>query len=207
MEMSFTRAEAMEALLITNNVSLEAALEFLVMDPVDKAARRATAAAKSGSRGNGLKEAAINEQLVNLQRQHEREKAIRIKLEEDVKTQKMRATRELYKGYLKGLISTEIISVTDQERMKKFREELNFSEKEQVEVLNEMGVSTEEFDKLKSDEQRREKECVVCLDRPRTHVIFDCMHLCLCEDCTAQIPSKKCPICTKKVISVRRVFF
>jgi len=206
MEMSFTRVEAMEALLITNNLSLEAALEVLVMDPVDKAARRAATIAKGGSR-NGGKEAALSEQLLNLQRQHDREKAIRAKLEEDLKTQKARASRDLYKGYLKGLISTEIISVTDQEKMKKLREDLNFGDREQLEILAELGVSPEEFDKLKSDEQRKEKECVVCLDRPRTHVIFDCMHLCLCEECTLQIPSKKCPICTKKVISVKRVFF
>jgi hypothetical protein len=204
-DMSFTRVEAMEALLITGTTSTEAALEVLVKTPADKAARRAAAIKAGTPRGGGAREAALNEQLIAAQRQFEREKAQRMQVEVELKHHKGNVPKEAYKGYLRGLISTEMISVTDQEKLKKYREELRFTDKDHQEALSEIGMSLEEFEKLKTDEQRREKECVVCLDKPRTHVIFDCMHLCLCGDCTEQ--NKKCPICTKKIVQVRRVFF
>jgi len=204
--MSFTRIEAMEALLITGTTSTEAALEILVATPTDKAARRA-AAIRSGKGGApSQREAALNEQVVAIQRQFEREKAQRAQAEVDLKHHKSNLPRETYKGYLKGLMSTEMISTTDQEKIKKYREELRFTDKDHNECLAEIGVTPEEFEKMKTNEQRREKECVVCLDQPRTHVIFDCMHLCLCGDCAME-QNKKCPICTKKVINVKRVYF
>jgi len=205
--MSFTRLEAMEALLITGTTSTEAALEILVATPQDKAQRRA-AAIRSGTRGGGptQKETTLNEQLIALQRQFDREKAQRQQAEVDLKHHKTNIPKETYKGYLKGLMSTEMISTTEQEKIKKFREELRFTDKDHLDCLSEIGVTPEEFDRMKTDEQRREKECVVCLDQPRTHLIFDCMHLCLCGDCAAE-QNKKCPICTKKVINVKRVYF
>jgi len=141
-----------------------------------------------------------------IQRQLDREKAQRLQAEVDLKHHKTNLPRETYKGYLRGLMSTDMISTTDQEKIKKFRDELRFTDKDHTECLAEIGVTQEEFDKLKTDEQRREKECVVCLDQPRTYVVLDCMHLCLCGDCAAE-QNKKCPICTKKVITVKRVFF
>jgi Zinc finger, C3HC4 type (RING finger) len=55
---------------------------------------------------------------------------------------------------------------------------------------------------------KRDNECVVCLDKPKDHVIMNCMHLCLCEDCAVDFsePKAKCPMCSKRVRKVVRIF-
>ena len=38
-------------------------------------------------------------------------------------------------------------------------------------------------------------ECVICIDGPKTIVLFPCKHLCLCSKCSATQNVKQCPIC------------
>ena len=42
-------------------------------------------------------------------------------------------------------------------------------------------------------------ECVICLDGPKTIVLFPCKHLCLCSKCSVGNTLKTCPICMKEV--------
>jgi len=42
-------------------------------------------------------------------------------------------------------------------------------------------------------------ECVICLDGPKTIVLFPCKHLCLCSKCSVGNALKTCPICMKEV--------
>jgi len=103
----------------------------------------------------------------------------------------------------------ELITPPEIEKLKKLRDELGFGDREHNEVLSELGLTASQFDEMKTSEMRREKECVICLDKPKSFVIFDCMHLCLCEDCVepwSEKRKKKCPICTKKVTRVTRIF-
>jgi len=136
-------------------------------------------------------------------------KGARLKSEEELKSFRSHLPKDVYKGYLRGLMAAEMISALEMEKLKKFRDELGFGDREHIEVLTELGMTVEQFDELKSYEMRRDKECVVCLDKPKTHVIFDCMHLCLCEDCVESFNdkrNKKCPICTKKVTKTVRIY-
>lgn len=48
-------------------------------------------------------------------------------------------------------------------------------------------------------------ECVVCLDAEATHVVVPCGHICLCGDCTQNLPH--CPLCRTAVLQTMRVFF
>ena len=50
-----------------------------------------------------------------------------------------------------------------------------------VKLLKACGYSIEEFKKLHKDENGQ-RECVVCYDAPATHIILDCMHICLCGE-------------------------
>ncbi len=55
--------------------------------------------------------------------------------------------------------------------------------------------------------EKRDTECVVCLDKPKDHVVMPCMHMCLCEDCAKDFGAKNnCPMCSKKVRKVMRIF-
>jgi hypothetical protein len=43
-----------------------------------------------------------------------------------------------------------------------------------------------------------ELECVVCMDKPRTHSFVPCGHRCVCEECSALVMQKLpklCPYC------------
>ena len=53
------------------------------------------------------------------------------------------------------------------------------------------------------------KECVFCLDKVPDHIIMDCMHICVCEDCAETLQSKNnptCPVCRAPVNAIKKVF-
>jgi hypothetical protein len=72
--------------------------------------------------------------------------------------------------------------------------------------------------------EKRDAECVVCLDKAKEFVVMPCMHMCLCEDCSADFsqvrqsvsihitphiddqPNAKCPICSSEARKVMRIF-
>jgi len=48
---------------------------------------------------------------------------------------------------------------------------------------------------------------VVCLENNKTHAIAPCMHLCLCQDCAADLIVKRgCPICTQPANQILRIY-
>ncbi len=49
-----------------------------------------------------------------------------------------------------------------------------------------------------------ERQCVVCMERPKSHVLLPCGHLCLCEE-DAQV-AVSCPLCRLAVSSRHSVF-
>jgi len=57
-------------------------------------------------------------------------------------------------------------------------------------------------------------DCVVCLDRPKSHLILSCMHLCLCDECASEWQQQKgrnqtynhCPICSKPIQQIARIY-
>eukprot|EP00235_Prasinoderma_singulare_P002757 CAMPEP_0119165658 /NCGR_PEP_ID=MMETSP1315-20130426/5283_1 /TAXON_ID=676789 /ORGANISM="Prasinoderma singularis, Strain RCC927" /LENGTH=631 /DNA_ID=CAMNT_0007158955 /DNA_START=126 /DNA_END=2021 /DNA_ORIENTATION=- len=54
-----------------------------------------------------------------------------------------------------------------------------------------------------------ERECVICLDKPRTHAFLPCMHRCVCADCAVkcmQEGSPHCPLCRSMAIDCRAVW-
>ena len=49
--------------------------------------------------------------------------------------------------------------------------------------------------------EKRNNECLVCMDAPRDYACIPCGHLCLCGKCKDNI-DRKCPICRKKYDSI-----
>ena len=39
------------------------------------------------------------------------------------------------------------------------------------------------------------EECIVCMDTQPNIVCLPCAHACMCKDCYARLPNKRCPIC------------
>mmetsp|Transcript_27411 Transcript_27411/g.69929 ORF Transcript_27411/g.69929 Transcript_27411/m.69929 type:complete len:139 (+) Transcript_27411:286-702(+) len=50
----------------------------------------------------------------------------------------------------------------------------------------------------------RERECIVCLDAPRDHVLVPCGHACVCDECCRAIGL--CPICRAPVERAVRLY-
>ena len=56
---------------------------------------------------------------------------------------------------------------------------------------------------------RDQSECVVCLDRPRSHVLVPCGHCCLCLTCAKLVleaPDASCPTCRAATSSAIRLY-
>lgn len=50
-------------------------------------------------------------------------------------------------------------------------------------------------------------KCVVCLEAPRTVIVVNCGHFCLCTCCAAALPNpRRCPICRSRVKNFMAVF-
>jgi len=47
--------------------------------------------------------------------------------------------------------------------------------------------------------------CVVCMEKPKTHLLVPCGHKCLCEDCSKK-DLKDCPICRKAILQTLKVY-
>ena len=43
--------------------------------------------------------------------------------------------------------------------------------------------------------------CVICIDAPKTVVVFPCKHLCLCSMCASKQYVRKCPVCSVHIDS------
>jgi hypothetical protein len=62
----------------------------------------------------------------------------------------------------------------------------------------------------RSDEQRGEHTCVVCIDATTDHAVIPCGHVCLCSTCgprLARTRHARCPICREPVQSLQKLFF
>lgn len=48
--------------------------------------------------------------------------------------------------------------------------------------------------------------CVICLEKPKTHLLFPCGHQCLCETCSEVSVGHPCPLCRTMCDAVCRVY-
>lgn len=135
-----------------------------------------------------------------------KERGLRTKLEVQVKAL---SDKETYKEFLRGLISDDKITLKQTEKLNLYREQLKLSFSQHLEILTELGLTKEQFENLKDFTVKRENECVVCLERVKTHAVKPCFHLCLCEDCGLELfakPAPKCPMCSKRGSKIVRIY-
>jgi hypothetical protein len=217
--MGFSQNEAMEALCITDNKGVEGALEVLVTDDKTKRKkRREDAIARQGKSVNSMNTTGsptasdpeqTNRELAATKKQFELEKQARVRSETELKLHLSNLNKLVYKEYIRGMTADEVITVQDTQQLQRYREQKQITQQEHDQILKELNLTTQKFDEMKKFKQKGENECVVCLDKPKDHVIFNCMHLCLCETCVTEVNNKKppkCPLCSKKITKIVRVF-
>ena len=49
-------------------------------------------------------------------------------------------------------------------------------------------------------------QCVICMAKERTHLLFPCGHKCLCVDCADPSVITLCPLCRRPVVGITEVF-
>jgi len=227
--MGFSQPDALEALCITENKTVEVALELLVDDKAARKKKRDDVVARLGrqaGQSQGQAQAQSNPfggtlsptagstgGDDNMRRQLDAERASRAKAETELKTQIAVLPRTLYKEYIRGMVADETISIADLQALKVYRESKSLSQGDHDQALKELNLTAAQFEGMKKLKSKSpggggESECVVCLDKPKDHVITPCMHLCLCEDCVATYSKKnaKCPLCSKRVVKIMRIF-
>jgi hypothetical protein len=225
--MGFSQNEAMEALCITDNKGVEGALEVLVTDDkVKRKKRREEAISRQGrsvnnmnttgpntqqgsSNTNSPSNADMDREMTALKKQADVEKQARIRSEAELKTHLSNLNRIVYKEYIRGMIADETITVQDTQQLQRYRVEKQISQQEHDQIIKELNLTAQKFDDMKKFKPKGENECIVCLDKIKDHVIFNCMHLCLCEGCATQFTtskSSKCPVCSKKITKIMKIF-
>lgn len=217
--MGFSSDEALEALLITENKGIEKALELLFQpDKSIRAQKRQEAVLRIGKKVDSDKPAEAeaetgavsSAELSSLRRQVEAERQRRQKMEIDQNAKEAKNRLASYMNYIKGLTAGEIITTSAFEQLQLYRKNENITDAEHEQTIRDLGWMMAQFDGMKKFDQKdkRDTECVVCLDKPKDHVIMNCMHLCLCEDCAPDFAKDdaSCPLCSKKVRKVVRIF-
>jgi len=119
-----------------------------------------------------------------------------------------------YLDTLRILLSMGATNINEQQRhmLAKMRQKNDISDAQHKKCLDQLGVSESEFDGVGKVEQSAGpvRECVVCMDAQSDHIILDCMHMCLCENC-AKMAGKgqmleTCPTCRKPIKEVRKAY-
>jgi hypothetical protein len=78
---------------------------------------------------------------------------------------------------------------------------------DQVEVVNPPPAEphpTATEGNTAEEEEDESQNCCICLDNPKTHIVLDCMHLCLCADCSKGL--KICPFCRAPARDIKLVY-
>jgi predicted nuclease with TOPRIM domain len=55
------------------------------------------------------------------------------------------------------------------------------------------------------EEEKREKECALCMENPRNIMLKPCNHVCMCEECAKKVVKKRCPICIQVYRSAEKL--
>lgn len=115
-----------------------------------------------------------------------------------------------YMAFLRIIISGDNpISDLQRSMLGDMRRQSNISDDSHDRILELLGISKAEFEG-KSGAAGPARECVICMDGQCTHIILDCMHMCLCGGCAPRAgPGKQtlsCPICREPIKEVRKAY-
>ena len=128
----------------------------------------------------------------------------------------------LYRELVRGVLLDERLTRKSYDGLKAEREKRKVSKAEEKQVLKELGISEDKWDKLRRQKSKPvegqaatgegvDLDCVVCLDEKKNHVCMPCGHVCMCGGCAESVVKSKgtdgaCPMCHKKVDDCIRVF-
>eukprot|EP00475_Leptophrys_vorax_P044351 TRINITY_DN885_c0_g1_i1.p1 TRINITY_DN885_c0_g1~~TRINITY_DN885_c0_g1_i1.p1 ORF type:complete len:124 (+),score=24.29 TRINITY_DN885_c0_g1_i1:507-878(+) len=121
----------------------------------------------------------------------------------------------IYEGVLCMALADRSISDEEEKLLVQMQKKLGLTDDQHRQALRNINVTDLDWEEMrlkgkKEDEEGengggKHQECIICLDKMADHVILDCMHLCLCEDCHDGMST--CPKCRQPIKEIRKVFF
>jgi len=132
------------------------------------------------------------------------------------KDEKKDGTLAIYEGILCMALADRSVNDEEEKIIESMRAKLGISTEDHKRAMKNIGITEIGWENFRQrakaefgesgEALEKHQECIICLDKMADHVILDCMHLVLCEDCAPDI-TQTCPKCRKPVSSIRKVYF
>eukprot|EP00484_Ammonia_sp_Unknown_P025455 CAMPEP_0197026682 /NCGR_PEP_ID=MMETSP1384-20130603/6716_1 /TAXON_ID=29189 /ORGANISM="Ammonia sp." /LENGTH=366 /DNA_ID=CAMNT_0042455387 /DNA_START=21 /DNA_END=1121 /DNA_ORIENTATION=- len=234
--LGFSRNEALEAIMVTDNKQVELAAQYLLTDEetrkmeYERAKRQRNQCVPPNRHWTIIdrikqekdqklqwQKKSENELLLEIQKlkgqlNSIRKKRLEFERKRDDIAKSSRLT--LYKEYIRGVTAEQSINTAELTHMDRYKQQRKINEEDHQKTLKDLGFTTDSFDKLKSyeDVTTNEDECVVCYEPPKDHMVVPCNHVCLCPECAEENFSpphdgQKCPLCSNDIQNVKQVFY
>lgn len=117
---------------------------------------------------------------------------------------------EWYADVLKMAMINHTLTPDESSYLQNMREKLGITDDDHKEVLRETGWTERDIEDAKKDEEPRGAECVVCMENVASHIVMECMHLCLCGDCAMKYngiyKEQGCPNCRGKITKIAKTY-
>merc|ERR1712060_1017255 len=205
--LGFSRNEALEAIMVTDNKQVELAAQFLLTDQETRKMEYERAKRQRNQSVPPNRHWTIIERIKEEKNQRlewQKKSGNQLLLEVQALKSQLNRTRkkrnelerkrddiakhsklELYKEYVRGIIAEPKINTAELTNMERYKGQRRINEEDHKKTLKALKHSEKTFDGLKTyeDTNNDDDECVVCYEPPRDHMIMPCNHVCLCPDC------------------------
>lgn len=126
-----------------------------------------------------------------------------------------------YLGVVRMAIADDVLTVEKERMLAEHRKAFHISHVQHLKVLQQLGLSEDKLEDMKEANKsapaaaaaRKGTECVICFDAEANHIVLDCMHICLCGDCSVHYKetiagggTENCPICRSEIREIRKTF-
>jgi len=234
--LGFSRNEALEAIMVTDNKQVELAAQYLLTDEetrkmeYERAKRQRNQSVPPNRHFTIIKrikeeksqklqwqKKSENELLLEIQHLRGQLKKFRAKRQELEKKRNAMAKDSrltLYKEYIRGIVAEGQINTSEVTHMDRYKAQRKITDDDHKKIIASLNFTEKSFDALKTyeDTNTNEDECVVCYEPPKDHMILPCNHVCLCPECAEENfatrdSSQQCPLCSMPIEDVKQVYY
>jgi len=212
-ELGFSTTDTLEAALVCNTHELELVTDYILQDPSNRRKRYE-------KRKEELKKDVevapeklkIIDELKRIRRELEQEKRKQEQLEQELKERQSVKKVEKYTEFLRGIIADEIITDKENLALEAYRKGYQIDDEEHEQALSNLEMRPEDLeDYRKNPEDAGGRKCVACGKGPKEYVVYDCMHVCICESCSKNVgvgggPGDGCPVCGGDIVKMEKVY-
>jgi len=208
--MGLSQYQALEAILVVGE-DAEQCVSYCFQDDHSKLQAKNDAITKKGMALMTFDQVQdIMQELERLRREYRQVWLSRCNIETFNDDNERKVKLLCYQEFLRGVTITRYLSQRRLEKIEEYRRDKEITDDDHKESLLAIGISDDMYDKMKDSTTAPSRlACISCYERPKDHVMMDCLHLCLCRECADELTSKEnavCIVCKNNVRQVRRVY-